>query len=79
MLSKINEEKNQPDDSVGSLGSTVGSFVVSIFVVSSGITVGAGVGLGCSVLFEGGVGELFAGEFRCCSSSYSLIKRFFSG
>jgi hypothetical protein len=52
-----------------------------VVVVCSG-TVGVGLEIGSSIgsgLVDGGVGDLAAGEFRCCSSSYSLIKRFLSG
>lgn len=73
------DEENQSEDSGGSLGSSVDSFFVSIVVDSSGITVEGGSGLVCSSLESGGVGDWVAGEFRCCSSSYSLIKRFFNG
>ena len=78
------EEKNQLEASGGSLGSSVDSFVVSMSAGgSSGTVVGGVIGLVCSDLGAGGrgggVGDLFAGEFRCCSSSYSLIRRFFNG
>jgi hypothetical protein len=37
------------------------------------------IGSSVNSVFVGSVGDFIVGEFRCCSSSYSLIKRFFSG
>ncbi len=82
ILRKTNEEKTQLEDSVSSLGFTVDSFAVSTFEISSVVCsdiVGVGLGISSSDFADGGVGDLIAGEFRCCSSSYSLIKRFLSG
>lgn len=44
-------------------------------VTVDSVLAGGGVGVDVGI-----TGEFVAGEFRCCcSSSYSLIKRFFSG
>ena len=83
------------DDSGSSERSVSGSFVVSasemLSIFSSGIAeVGLPIGSsddsvvadvsGGGVVDAGIAGETAVGEFRCCCScSYSLIKRFFSG
>ncbi len=67
---------NHVDDSASSVGLVTDSFVVSASDISSIFWSGI-----VGSVFVVGLGEIVAGEFRCCccSSSYSLIKRFLSG